>query len=120
MTEITTTSAAEVAAETAEFSAANGTVGSDFERMIEEIRSHDRFLLTAHEGPDGDALGPLPRPDPHLGAGRDRHQPARIEHASGLDFAVGELAHRLHQGRGRSRRVSGIDDIHESHAKTPF
>lgn len=39
MTEITTTSAAEVAAETAEFSAANGTVGSDFERMIEEIRS---------------------------------------------------------------------------------
>ncbi|HJZ36687.1 MAG TPA: bifunctional oligoribonuclease/PAP phosphatase NrnA [Solirubrobacterales bacterium] len=59
MTEITTTSAAEVAAETAEFSAANGTVGSDFERMIEEIRSHDRFLLTAHEGPDGDALGSL-------------------------------------------------------------
>jgi bifunctional oligoribonuclease and PAP phosphatase NrnA len=59
MTEITTTSAAEVAAETAEFSAANGTVGSDFERMIAEIRDHDRFLLTAHEGPDGDALGSL-------------------------------------------------------------
>ncbi len=59
MTEITTTSAAEVAAETAEFSAANGTVGSDFERMIGEIRDHDRFLLTAHEGPDGDALGSL-------------------------------------------------------------
>src|ERR1700755_575579 len=59
MTEITTTSAAEIAAETAEFSAANGTVGSDFERMIEEIRAHDRFLLTAHEGPDGDALGSL-------------------------------------------------------------
>src|SRR3984885_16143329 len=59
MTEITTTSAPDPAAETAEFSAANGTVGSDFERMIDEIRSHDRFLLTAHEGPDGDALGSL-------------------------------------------------------------
>src|ERR1700759_5506022 len=58
MTEITT-AATEVAAEAAEFSAANGTVGNDFERMIAEIRANDRFLLTAHEGPDGDALGSL-------------------------------------------------------------
>jgi phosphoesterase RecJ-like protein len=29
------------------------------ERVAEEIRSRDRFLLTAHEGPDGDALGSL-------------------------------------------------------------
>src|ERR1700753_2051295 len=58
MTEITD-AATEVAAETAEFSAANGTVGDDFERMIAEIRANDRFLLTAHQGPAGDALGSL-------------------------------------------------------------
>ena len=27
--------------------------------VVDEIRSHDRFLLTTHEGPDGDALGSL-------------------------------------------------------------
>src|ERR1700760_880967 len=35
------------------------TMGSDFEAMLAELRDHDRFLLTAHEGPDGDALGSL-------------------------------------------------------------
>ena len=29
------------------------------ERVAGEIRGHERFLLTAHEGPDGDALGSL-------------------------------------------------------------
>ena len=29
------------------------------ERVANEIRSRDRFILTAHEGPDGDALGSL-------------------------------------------------------------
>ncbi len=29
------------------------------ERVATEIRNRDRFLLTAHEGPDGDALGSL-------------------------------------------------------------
>jgi bifunctional oligoribonuclease and PAP phosphatase NrnA len=29
------------------------------EQVANEIRSRDRFLLTAHEGPDGDALGSL-------------------------------------------------------------
>jgi bifunctional oligoribonuclease and PAP phosphatase NrnA len=32
---------------------------TDLERMVDELRAHDRFLLTAHEGPDGDALGSL-------------------------------------------------------------
>ncbi|HET9185276.1 MAG TPA: hypothetical protein VFN82_03950, partial [Solirubrobacterales bacterium] len=32
---------------------------SALEEMVAELRSHDRFLLTAHEGPDGDALGSL-------------------------------------------------------------
>jgi bifunctional oligoribonuclease and PAP phosphatase NrnA len=32
---------------------------SDLETMVAELRAHDRFLLTAHEGPDGDALGSL-------------------------------------------------------------
>jgi bifunctional oligoribonuclease and PAP phosphatase NrnA len=29
------------------------------EEVANELRSHDRFLLTTHEGPDGDALGSL-------------------------------------------------------------
>ncbi len=29
------------------------------EQVAAELREHDRFLLTAHEGPDGDALGSL-------------------------------------------------------------
>ncbi len=32
---------------------------SDLERVSAELRGRDRFLLTAHEGPDGDALGSL-------------------------------------------------------------
>ncbi|HEX2392080.1 MAG TPA: bifunctional oligoribonuclease/PAP phosphatase NrnA [Solirubrobacterales bacterium] len=32
---------------------------SERERVGAELRSRDRFLLTAHEGPDGDALGSL-------------------------------------------------------------
>lgn len=32
---------------------------SDLERVGAELRDRDRFLLTAHEGPDGDALGSL-------------------------------------------------------------
>ncbi len=34
-------------------------VGTALERVAAEIRRRDRFLLTAHEGPDGDALGSL-------------------------------------------------------------
>jgi phosphoesterase RecJ-like protein len=47
MSELTTTFTSDV------------TMGSDFEAMLGELRAHDRFLLTAHEGPDGDALGSL-------------------------------------------------------------
>ena len=32
---------------------------SDLDRAIEELREGERFLLTTHEGPDGDALGSL-------------------------------------------------------------
>jgi phosphoesterase RecJ-like protein len=32
---------------------------SDAERVSAELRARERFLLTAHEGPDGDALGSL-------------------------------------------------------------
>jgi bifunctional oligoribonuclease and PAP phosphatase NrnA len=41
--------------------AAEGTsvATSDLERVGAELRSRHRFLLTAHEGPDGDALGSL-------------------------------------------------------------
>jgi len=36
-----------------------GVAGSDLEQVAAELRSRERFLLTAHEGPDGDALGSL-------------------------------------------------------------
>ena len=32
---------------------------TDLERVVDELRSSSRFLLTTHEGPDGDALGSL-------------------------------------------------------------
>jgi phosphoesterase RecJ-like protein len=38
---------------------AAGVVTTDVERVAAEIRDRNRFLLTAHEGPDGDALGSL-------------------------------------------------------------
>ena len=34
-------------------------VTTDLERVAAELRDGDRFLLTTHEGPDGDALGSL-------------------------------------------------------------
>jgi len=40
-------------------SEATGLATSDLERVSAELRKRDRFLLTAHEGPDGDALGSL-------------------------------------------------------------
>jgi len=36
-----------------------GVATTDLERVGAELRIRDRFLLTAHEGPDGDALGSL-------------------------------------------------------------
>jgi phosphoesterase RecJ-like protein len=35
------------------------TSRSDLEAVAEAIRAHDRFLVTTHENPDGDALGSL-------------------------------------------------------------
>jgi bifunctional oligoribonuclease and PAP phosphatase NrnA len=34
-------------------------VRSDLDQVVEALRANDRFLLTTHEGPDGDALGSL-------------------------------------------------------------
>ncbi|HEY5977718.1 MAG TPA: bifunctional oligoribonuclease/PAP phosphatase NrnA [Solirubrobacterales bacterium] len=36
-----------------------GVAAPEIERVAAELRSRERFLLTAHEGPDGDALGSL-------------------------------------------------------------
>ncbi len=36
-----------------------GATATEIERVAAELRERDRFLLTAHEGPDGDALGSL-------------------------------------------------------------
>ncbi len=47
-------------------------VSSDLERVAEEVREGDRFLLTTHENPDGDALGSLLAMHQILGAlGKD-------------------------------------------------
>jgi bifunctional oligoribonuclease and PAP phosphatase NrnA len=40
-------------------SEATGVATTGIEQIAAELRSRDRFLLTAHEGPDGDALGSL-------------------------------------------------------------
>src|SRR6476661_6759819 len=32
---------------------------ADLDAAVEALRSHDRFLVTTHENPDGDALGSL-------------------------------------------------------------
>ncbi len=36
-----------------------GATATELERVAAELRDRDRFILTAHEGPDGDALGSL-------------------------------------------------------------
>src|SRR5437870_2334311 len=33
------------------------TTNSDLRAVAEALRAHDRFLVTTHENPDGDALG---------------------------------------------------------------
>src|SRR3954454_1702427 len=38
---------------------ATGVATAGIEQVLAELRSRERFLLTAHEGPDGDALGSL-------------------------------------------------------------
>jgi phosphoesterase RecJ-like protein len=40
-------------------SEATGVVPGTIEQVASELRARERFLLTAHEGPDGDALGSL-------------------------------------------------------------
>jgi nanoRNase/pAp phosphatase (c-di-AMP/oligoRNAs hydrolase) len=59
LSDLTAAAADGIAAAAAQPGFGNTAVGSDFELMLAEIRAHDRFLLTAHEGPDGDALGSL-------------------------------------------------------------
>ncbi len=36
-----------------------GAAATEVERVVAELRDRERFILTAHEGPDGDALGSL-------------------------------------------------------------
>ena len=37
----------------------SAAVATDLDRVVDALRGGERFLLTAHEGPDGDALGSL-------------------------------------------------------------
>ena len=43
---------------------------ADLDAVAEAIRSHDRFLVTTHENPDGDAGGAKPGVWPAPGARR--------------------------------------------------
>ncbi|MGH2924196.1 MAG: DHH family phosphoesterase [Solirubrobacterales bacterium] len=53
-------------------SGVTGLVKGDLDQVAEEIRAADRFLLTTHENPDGDALGSLLAMHQILGAlGKD-------------------------------------------------
>src|SRR5207342_3505921 len=45
---------------------------TDLQAVVEALRAHDRFVLTTHENPDGDALGSLVALQRALGAlGKD-------------------------------------------------
>src|SRR5271169_5597515 len=85
-------------------------------KLEDRIAAYD--FLGFHEWAIDDAeLAVL---DAHLRTGLDRHQPAIVEHAAGLDLPVGELVHGLHQfRRWVSRRAGMFDEIHEAHPKTP-
>jgi bifunctional oligoribonuclease and PAP phosphatase NrnA len=48
-----------VSAEPTGTSEVPGMAPTEIEQVAAELRARDRFLLTAHEGPDGDALGSL-------------------------------------------------------------
>src|SRR6267378_4967845 len=74
-------------------------------------------LLGLYEGAVDHAE--LPALNPHLRARGERHQPAVVEHAAGLDFPVGELVHRLQECRRRRSNMGGSDYEHESHLRTP-
>src|SRR5688572_16608416 len=38
---------------------ASTPAATDLQRVVEALRTHERFLVTTHENPDGDALGSL-------------------------------------------------------------
>src|SRR5882757_228297 len=84
-------------------------------QLEDRVAAND--LLGLHERAVDDAE--LPVDDPHLCARGERHQPAAVEHAAGLDLPIGELVHRLHEFRRRAGWVSGCDDEHEAHLRTP-
>ena len=60
------------------------TTGTDLDAVAEAIRAHDRFLVTTHENPDGDALGSLLARRSALRAARQgrRHVPRRATRRS--------------------------------------
>src|SRR5277367_1270348 len=98
---------------------------------LHELLCHSHGLLLVAQLEDGiaadDFLGldegaiddtELAVGDADLGPGLDRHQPAIVEHAAGLDLPVGELVHRLHHFRRRTSRSTGVfDEVHEAHGK---
>ena len=55
------------------------TTAADLAAVVEALRGHDRFLVTTHENPDGDALGSLLAMHLALAAARQgqRHVPRR-------------------------------------------
>src|SRR5205809_6834430 len=92
------------------------TEKSDRDAVVEALRSHDRFLVTTHENPDGDALGSLLAATLALRQlGKDvyiylaGHAPLPGEHAV---MQLDELKRTVPGGEGRGLRA--VDCGHES------
>jgi phosphoesterase RecJ-like protein len=93
------------------------TQKADLEAVVEALRSHDRFLVTTHENPDGDALGSLLAATLALRQlGKDAymylagHAPLPGEYAF---MPLQELKRRLPEDAGE-RAVLAVDCANES------
>ena len=74
---------------------------ADLQAVADAIRAHDRFLVTTHENPDGDALGSLLAT--HLALGR----------------SSGRTASCSSPGRRRSRPSTGFSPLDELQRELP-
>ena len=91
---------------------------ADLDAAVEALRSHDRFLVTTHENPDGDALGSLLGVTLALrGLGKDAtmylagHAPLPGEYGF---MSLDEPRARGAGGRGASACCSRVDCANES------
>src|SRR5215213_6444319 len=97
--------------------ATTATNSADLERVVDALRTHDRFLVTTHENPDGDALGSLLAMTLALRAlGKDAFMylagPAPLPQEYGF-MPLGELSREL-PGDAGDRVLVAVDCANES------